>query len=256
MQHANLWGYSVRILTIDIETSPNLAYVWGLWDQNVAIGQIEESSQVICWAAKWHGKKQIEFMSDHHDGHLAMVTRAHELMCEADAIVSYNGRGFDMKHLRREFLLNNLDPPSPHADIDLLATVKSQFKFPSSKLDYVSQALGIGGKTNHTGFQLWRDCMAGCDVAWRLMRKYNRQDVVLTEALYDRLRPWIKTHPHHGLHDEVTRSTCPNCGGHDLQRRGYAYTTISRYQRFQCLGCGRWCRGRNQDKSMGMRGAA
>ena len=31
---------NARILIIDIETSPNLAYVWGLFDQTVSLSQL------------------------------------------------------------------------------------------------------------------------------------------------------------------------------------------------------------------------
>ena len=58
----------IKILTIDIETRPSLAYVWGLWDQNVGLNQVEEFGTVISWAAKWHGEKKVYFASDHHDG--------------------------------------------------------------------------------------------------------------------------------------------------------------------------------------------
>jgi hypothetical protein len=75
----------LRLLTLDIETRPNLAHVWALWDQNVGLSQIVEVGSVICFAAKWHGERKVHFASDHHDGHEAMITRAHELMDEADA---------------------------------------------------------------------------------------------------------------------------------------------------------------------------
>jgi len=230
-----------KVLTIDIETSPHLGHVWSLWQQNVSLSQLKETGQVISFAAKWYGKKAVEFRSDHHDGHEAMVLRAHELFNEADVIVHYNGVAFDIKHLKREFILAGLTPPSPHKDIDLLRVVKSQFKFASNKLDFVAQQLGLGAKTHHTGFQLWLDCMAGDDKAWSLMRKYNKQDVVLTEALYDHLRPWITSHPHVGLWTGEERS-CGKCGGTNLVQDGRSMTAVTTYARYRCEDCGGWSR--------------
>lgn len=43
---------AMRILTLDLETSPNIAHVWGLWQQNVSLNQLMESTQVISWAGK------------------------------------------------------------------------------------------------------------------------------------------------------------------------------------------------------------
>ena len=50
-----------KILVFDIETKPNLVYAWGLWDQNISIGQIVEPSAPICFSAKFVGEKEIFF---------------------------------------------------------------------------------------------------------------------------------------------------------------------------------------------------
>jgi DNA polymerase elongation subunit (family B) len=243
----------LRVLHLDIETSPNLGYVWSLWKQNIGLNQLVESGHVLCWAAKWHGERKVHFASDYHDGHDAMIAKAYELVDEADAIVTYNGRAFDLKWLRSEFVLAGLTPPAPHKDVDLLTIVRRQFKFPSNKLEYVAQALLGESKVQHAGFELWTGCMAGNAKAWAQMRAYNRQDVLLTERLYDRLLPWIPNHPHHGLYHEAHLSVCQNCGSKDLERRGYAYTNLGRYQRFRCNGCGAWGRGRHVDRQIGIR---
>ena len=50
------------------------------------------------------------------------------------------------------------------------------------------------------------------------MKKYNIQDVKLTEKLYKKLQGWIKIHPNHNL--ETEDMCCPNCGSFHLQKRG------------------------------------
>jgi hypothetical protein len=247
-----------RILVLDIETAPNLAYVWGLWDQRVGLSQLVAPSSVLCFAAKWHGKPKIHFASDHHDGHTKMIEKAHALMDEADAIVHYNGRAFDIKHLRREFLLAGLGPTSPHKDIDLLTVTRSKFKFVSNKLAHVSVELGLEGKAETGGFELWRDCMAGDAAAWRTMKSYNVQDVKLTEELYDRLLPWIDNHPHHGLYGPrfEDEDRCQRCGCPDLIRRGFYITNVGRYQRFRCTKCLGYSRGRKTVGRVDARGVA
>ena len=238
----------MKKLTIDIETSPNLAYVWGLWDQNVGLNQIESVGSVICFAAKWHGSKKVVYYSDHHDGHDVMVKEAWALMSEADALIHYNGKAFDVKHLQREFLLAGLGPAAPHIDIDLLAVARRQFKFPSNKLQHVSDALGLGGKLQHTGFDLWRDCMMGDDKAWTMMKKYNIQDVRLTEKLYDRLLPWIPNHPNEALFMQDP-DACPQCGGKGtLISNGVRANRTMTYRRFFCTSCGAWPRERMGSK--------
>lgn len=246
----------MKVLVLDIETSPNLAHVWGIWKENISIAQLREHTKVIAFAAKWHGNVgEPMFHSDHHDGHEQMINEAHHLIDEADVVVHYNGRKFDMPHLNREFLLAEMTPPSPLLEVDLLEVVRSQFNFVSNKLDYVCQQLGIGTKTSHEGHELWVKCMAGDADAWERMKEYNKQDVVLTEKLYDRLRPWIKGHPHHGLTGD-TPEACPNCGGPNLAPQGYALTALSKFPRYQCNDCGRWCRGKKAVATVDIRGIA
>jgi hypothetical protein len=231
----------MKILLIDIETAPNVAHVWGLWQQNVGLPQIIESGYVLCWSAKWLDKEELMFSSTFHDGKTAMLQKIHELLDEADAVIHYNGTKFDIPTLNKEFLLEGLTPPSPIKEIDLLRTARSRFRFPSNKLDYISQALGLGKKVKHIGHELWIKCMANEPDAWEQMKKYNIQDVVLLEKVYGKLRPWIKGHANHGLYKEDSM-VCPNCGGNHYQRRGFAFTASCKYQRYQCNDCGTWFR--------------
>lgn len=244
----------MRILILDLETRPNLAFCWALWDQNIGLSQIVETGAVISFAAKWHGERKVLFYSDFHDGHGVMVQAAWDLMDEADVIVHYNGKAFDIKWLHREFVLAGLAPPSPHKDVDLLTVARSRFKFTSNKLDHVAQQLGVGAKVKHSGFELWVKCLEGDAQAWALMKKYNVGDCVLTERVYDRLLPWIAGHPHHGLYSESGTDCCPNCGGTDLEKRGFSYTALGRYQQFRCRTCGGWSKSGKRLDGVGARG--
>lgn len=243
----------MKILTLDIETSPNLAHVWGLWNENIPLPRLLESGEVICFAAKWHGAKKVHFYSIHHDGKEAMVQAAHDLLSEADVVVHYNGDKFDLPHLNREFVESGLGPPAPYASIDLLKTVKRKFRFPSNKLDYVVQKLRLGAKVSTGGYDLWLKCMAGEDRAWAQMRKYNKHDVVVTEKLYDEVLPWITSHPSAGLYSDMA-DVCPACGGGNLRLEGRAYTAMGVYQRFSCSDCGKWSRGNKRLEGSNVRG--
>lgn len=238
-----------KVLTLDIETAPNVVDVWGLFNQNIGLNQVHSVTRMISFAAKWHGKPKVLFHSEYHDGFEQMVAAAHDLVNEADALVGWNSARFDHTHMRREFLLAGLEPPSPVIQIDLMRTAKREFRFTSNKLEHVSRQLGLAGKVQHQGHTLWRDCLdPGVDAAvkaaaWAKMRKYNIGDVVLTEQVYDLLRPWVSNHPHLGLFDTEGDETCQRCGSNELLKRGFAYTTLSSYQRYRCGGCGSWSRG-------------
>lgn len=231
----------MRILLLDIETSPNLAYVWGLFKQNVSLSQIAESGQILCWAAKWLGEDKMMFGSIQRSSERVMLQKIHSLLEQADAVVHYNGQRFDMPTLNREWLKYGFRPPAPYKQIDLLLTCRKQFRFLSNKLDYVSRYLDIGKKDTHAGFELWLGCMRGDKSAWKTMGEYNRQDVVLLEDLYKRLLPWIPNHPSHGALSGF--NCCPKCGSENFQQRGYAMTMVHKYRRYRCKGCGGWFRG-------------
>jgi DNA polymerase elongation subunit (family B)/predicted RNA-binding Zn-ribbon protein involved in translation (DUF1610 family) len=237
----------VKILLLDIETSPNLAYVWGTWQQDVNVNHMVNTSTTLCWAAKWHDQKRVMFDSVHQSSEKQMLRGIHRLLDEADVVVHYNGKKFDVPTLNKEFLLNGMAPPSPYKQVDLLQVMRGTFRFQSNKLDFVAKQLGFGGKTGHEGFQLWVKCMAGDNAAWRRMREYNMNDVVQLEKVYNRVLPWIGGHPNHNTYGKS--GACPKCGKKRLQRRGEARNAAGSYQRFQCLDCGGWSRGSEPQKS-------
>jgi len=231
----------LKILHLDIETTPHEGTFWNLFPKYIPIGQIKNPTFTLCWAAKWEGKKEV-FFKKHTEKDF--ITKMHELLDEADAVCHYNGKSFDIKHLNREFAYAGLPPPSPFDQIDLLSTVRQNFKLASNKLDYVSKYFGLGNKISHYGIELWYECMDGDKNAWKLMEKYNRRDVVLLPKLYKFLRPWIKGHPNAGLTSNPTKITCPTCSSTKIQSRGEYRTKTTVFQRYQCQGCGTWSRSR------------
>lgn len=228
----------MRILLLDIETCPNTAYVWGLFNENIPLARLIDSSEVLCWSAKWYGDSEIIFDSTFKSTRRKLLRGIWKLLNEADAVVTYNGNRFDLPVLNKEFFMDGMVPPSPYKRIDLYQTVKRQFKFASNKLDHISEQLGFGPKKDTT-FQLWIDCMNAVPESWQVMEDYNRHDVVLLELLYTRALPWIANHPNHGMYSGGTL-ICPTCGGNHIQRRGYSFAKALKYIRFQCQGCGSW----------------
>lgn len=237
-----------KILVLDIETCPHQSFTWGLWNQNISLSQLIEASTVLCWAAKWVGHKQVHFASILDDSPKNMIKKIHKLIDEADAIVTYNGKKFDLPTLQREFLLHRLTPPSPYKDIDLIQTVRSKFNFASNKLDHIAQELGIGMKVSHEGMPLWIECMAKNPKAWKIMKKYNIQDVKLTEDVYTRLQGWIVSQFNFNTHS--SDHVCPACGSNHVQKQGIRITGANKYQRYQCQSCGKWSQSNKAIKEL------
>lgn len=243
----------MKILTLDIETRPHVGMIFSLWDQNLGLSQILEWGSTVCFAAKWYGDKRVHYASDFHDGHDEMVRKARDFLDEADAIISFNGKAFDIKHLNREIWLAGIDPPTEHKDIDLLLHARRRFKFASNKLQHLADQCGLGAKVETGGIDLWRKaCLEQDPKAWAKMKRYNIHDVELTERLYDRMLPWIKGHPNRNLYrEEGDPLCCPTCGAPDsaLIRRGMNPTLVATYQRWQCTSCRGYCQSRHRESS-------
>lgn len=244
-----------RILIWDIENSPAIGKFWGP-TYNTNIVKVIKQSSVICFAAKWHGSSETEFWSDFHDGHEVMLKRAWQLLHEADAVVSYNGTKHDTPHMMTEFRLLNWGPPSPRKEIDLYRVTRHNFKFQQNKLGYVSEQLQIGEKVAHEGFELWEACEAGDPEAWARMEEYNRQDVNLTEELFDDHLPWIPQSmlPHPKLYG-AEGNCCGRCGSNALIKdETPAATPLGLYERFFCPSCNSWSRGKKKLQGVDARG--
>ncbi len=236
----------IKLLYLDIETSPHEGSFWNLFPKYIPINQLTKPTEMLCWSAKWEGDREIHFRKQ---GDFDFIEKIWDLLNEADAVVHYNGKQFDIKHLNREFALCGFTPPAPYSQIDLLTTVRSSFRLASNKLDYVCRYFGLGTKVKHVGIELWYDCMDGDEDAWKIMERYNKRDVTLLPKLYTFLRPWIKTHPNAGLVIDTNKPTCSTCGSTSVQSRGTYATKAAVYERFRCNGCGVWLRRRKATQS-------
>lgn len=237
-----------KICFLDIETSPNLGWVWGKWQQNVI--EFEAERYLLSFSVLWAGQKRPttyalpdypSYAKDPEDDK-ALTRDLWKVFQEADLIITHNGLQFDIKVSNARFVFHGLKPPSPYKTVDTLKLARQHFKFESNKLDDLGKKLGLGSKVKHTGFDLWKGCMQGDPGSWRLMRRYNAQDVLLLEKLYDRLKPWHATHPNIAL-KAAGYHQCPVCASDHVQPRGWYYIVARRCHRYLCLDCGKWSRG-------------
>lgn len=226
-----------KVLTLDIETKPGKAYVWRMFKENIAPVQLIEPHDILCVGTKWKGSNKVNMYTEWSTGHREMLSQVLDEINEADAIITYNGERFDLKHLMTAFIKAGLPAPAPVTHIDLYKFIRNKTQFMSKRLDFVAQELGIGAKMQHSGFQLWIDVMNGNATAQKKMEMYCAQDVRLTEKLYEKLKGYIPNHPSLGF---ATPEGCPTCGSARTQRRGLYHTRVYEWQRHQCTACGSW----------------
>lgn len=246
-----------KILIFDLETLPLLAYIWGVWNQNIQPAMMNrdvKSKAIVTWSAKWLNDSKM--MSDSMTTKEALiqdderiVRSLWELIDEADVLIAHNGVRFDVPVFNTRCLLYGLTPPSPYKIIDTLLVARKQFDLPHNKMDYIADVLGIEHKILTT-FDLWRGCMMGNQKDLDYMQKYNDKDVFILEEIYIKLRPWIKNHPNFNLFNDKV-GCCPTCGAENtLKKNGKYQTTVNKYQSFRCSVCGSFSRtGKSNNKT-------
>jgi len=241
-------GAGPRILFLDIETSPNVVYSWGVYQENALT--VKEHWYILSFAASWRGSKGIIYRGlPDYDGYKGgdsterkLLSDLHDLLSEADIVVAHNGADFDVRRINARFIAREFRPPNPYKVVDTRRDLTRVASFSSNRLNWLSKQLGIGQKTmEHQDVSLWLGCMAGDKKCWAKMKAYNKHDVVLLEELYEILSPWIRQ-PNANLWS--AGAVCPNpaCGSRDLQSRGYSKSKTRKYHRFQCKSCGSWGR--------------
>ena len=221
-----------NVLLFDIETSPNLAYIWEKYEQDAL--SFEKERELISFAYKWLGNGVKSYCLDDCNAK-TLTKKLHELFDEADIIIAHNGDRFDIRMANSFFVFHDLKPPSPYKTIDTLKIARSKFRFNSNKLNDLGEYLGLGGKVETGGFKLWLNCLRGDKKAWKKMKRYNKQDVVLLESVYLKLRAWATNLPTMNI-----GLICPTCGSNRIQFRGWNINKVYKSRRFQCQTCGHW----------------
>lgn len=230
-----------KILTIDIERLPGVAYAWEPKTRYIAPRNFIQWPRLLCFAARWYGDDKALIFEAEWKNRDRMIERAWKLYDAADIVVTYNGIRFDNKHLRTDWLEAGMPPPRPWKDVDLFAQVR-QFGYESKSLDTVTRRLGRPGKELSYDIGLAQAAATGDREAQRALKTYNAGDVELTEWLYDRLRGWMPGHPLPGTFGDEKR--CNQCGSDDLKRQATKYrAVVIDYTLYRCQNCGGNVRG-------------
>ena len=245
---------SAKVLTIDIERLPGTAYAFDPKTRYLPASSWITPPRTICWAARWYGQKRPIFEAEWIDRD-RMVERSWELYDSADAVITFNGRRFDNKHLKSLWFEHGLAMPSPWKDIDLFVMAKSTFGFEFKSLDYLTKRLGRPGKELHYNMWLAQAACDGDKGAQKEMRTYNVGDIELTEWLADRMRGWMPQHPFLGTFGDEKR--CNQCGSDDLVLQPNRYrAVVLDYALYRCQNCGGNVKGGWVARAANTRGVA
>ena len=246
----------LKTLIVDIERLPGHAIVkhrgltiegdfWDLGSWKHTLGyrihadDVTEWPTTICLAATWYETGKRAFHAAWEDGGAdAMYEAAFALYDQADLVITYNGISFDNRHLVSGWTERNMGRPSTWKDIDLLRVARQSQGWESKTLDSVCKRLRIDAKNDKYNVVMARAAMAGDVKAQRRLRGYNANDVKITSAVYERLLPFVKSHPHVAPSLGLERPTCPRCSSDNIKRTGTYSPGVYNYPEYMCNVCG------------------
>lgn len=236
-----------KILFVDIETAPLLAYTWNVGKTHLSPENIAKERQVICICYKFSDSNIVHSLSfnigmydlgrrdDNADKE--MLKKFTAIAKKADLVVAHNGVRFDFAILTSRLVKHKIKP----LDIKLVDDSYLQSKrigFSSRKLGYLGAYLDIGQKHDYgQNYRMWVRICRGSRADLRKMITYCKQDVTLLEKVYQRLLPYVKSSYNYTV--EAEDFVCSGCGSHNLIKNGIRKRLSGVKQRFLCTKCGK-----------------
>ena len=238
-----------KIILYDLETLPILSQVMKVFTGLSAYPGLTlkaSINSVICFGYRefgvddkakclkaWDFKAWNKDVNNDYD----LLVKAREILSEADAVVTHNGKRFDQKFFNTRLLINGLKPLHKIPHIDTCQLAKQHLYLFNNRLGTLGEFLAGDKKMDTGGWSLWEKVMAKEAKSMRLMADYCKQDVDLLCKVFKKLRPFATNIPNYNLFTDVKRDVCSHCGSTRVNKHGLAYTKTSVRQRYQCLDC-------------------
>lgn len=234
----------VKIVLWDTEISGIVATTWNLYPEYISHENMIDDWFMISVAWKELGKKKIEsvsvlddperFKKNHKDDYYVVKT-VRDMLDDVDILIAHNNDRFDLKAYNARLIFHQLPPLPKILSIDTLKEAKKVAKFTSNRLDFLGKLFTGEGKM-HTPPGTWLKAMNGNEEAIKLMVKYNKVDIEVLEDVYNRLLPYMKSHPNVAAPETCN---CPKCGSSNVTKDGIRLrATGARYQTYKCKDCG------------------
>lgn len=231
-----------KILCFDLELAPLILEGWGLYDQNFGLNQIRQDWFILSFAAKFLDEDKIYYFDQRDcvpmEDDKELVSKLHKLVLEADMLLGHNSDRFDIKKLNSRFIKHGLDPIPYRQNLDTLKIAKRFFSFTSNKLEYLATFLSCSEKSNHSkfsGHSLWTECLKGNKKAFKEMEKYNKQDVLTTIEVFQKLARYDHTI---NFQSYYQKKIC-TCNSTEFHKNGLKYQKSGVFQIYKCSNCGK-----------------
>lgn len=237
-----------RILVMDIETSPFTAYSYNRWQVNISdVMRRDDNIMILSFAYKWLGEDKVYYEENRKHCDKNILKKLSTVLNTADIVIGHNMGRFDTPMVNTRLVMNDLPPCSPYRIIDTLKIAKKHYRFERNTLDWVARSLKCSRKLEHKNFpgmSIWIEMLQGNDEAWIENKAYNKMDVIVTEEVYEKMKPFAKPHPSIVVGTGGRKKCCVTCSSDDIVKDGFSYTNVSKFQQYRCNKCGSYSRGR------------
>lgn len=258
-----------KLLFLDIEKTQALSGHFDQWQVNLSQDHKFRESHILSHSFAWGNgvvegsvldadelKKDVlrSFIEDDITTRIDenLVYELWALLDNADVVVAYNGKRYDIKEINSAFLKYGLSPPSPYKVIDPMVIAKQKFRLPFKSMKYLAEFLGVTLKIENSGIKLWKACLLGDHKAIETMLEYNKGDIVTLRDIFYKIIAWGNDGVNMALYNESGSPSCPHCASTDLEEVSgkFVYTAESKYVLYKCNTCTAKVRGNSRQNKV------
>lgn len=203
--------------------------------------------RILCIGYKWLGQEKVHllrydaFKNTPWWSDKGMLMAFSEVFAQCDYHVTWYGARFDQPVVEARLIQNELAPLAPKVHVDLWRTARYKFKAGSNRLAAWQDRLGLRDEKTPVKPSVWIAARHGDKTALKYIYEHCIADVAVLEGVFLQLRPWVDKLPHFGMFSGEP-DVCTHCGSANIKSEGHYHSTVHRYEKFQCLDCGRWMR--------------
>lgn len=218
-----IFSTKAKIMIYDIETSQAEFKQWWTGKRYVSHDRMTKEPEILSIAWKWLGDDMIYTdcwdMETHSDKEL--MERFLAEYNTADMVIGQNNDRFDNRWINARALKHGLYVNTMVRSFDIMKQGKRLFRLPSYSMAFMTKFLGITLKQNHEGILMWDMIEDGTPEEqaeyMAKMLDYNIGDIISTEEMYFKMRPYMGHVTHFGVLDGKGKHSCPNCGGSNIE---------------------------------------
>lgn len=237
-----------RIVLFDLETLPDFEEAMKYWvglSSYPGLTLKANITSICCAGWKVYGENPVscinawdfpEWLDDVNDD-LKLVKAIASVLEGADCVVTHNGKRFDWKFLQTRLLIHKLPPLPKILHVDTCSVAKSNLLLFNNRLNTLGDSLTSEQKMEHEGWKLWVKTRDRDPAAMKTMEEYCKQDVLLLEKVFTRLKPFVKEIPNFNIFRDLDREGCPNCESLEIVKGGLRYERNGVMQRWSCKKC-------------------